>query len=212
MYWRRPLVIWLIVAAWSTPPLSAQQLVDHVVARIEGYAITLTDVQAALGLGAIEVPPGADPLEAGTQQMVDRQLLLAEVQRFPPPEPDAAAVTREIARLKMHAGARLPALMESTGLTEQRLDEIALDDLRVLAYLDQRFGTSVQVSDDEVAQYYRTHESEFTSGRELMPFDEAEEVARQRASADRRRVTVDQWLRDLRARADVSINPSAPAR
>ena len=100
--------------AWS-PALSAQQLLDRVVARVEGYAITLTDVQAALGLGAIQAPPGADPIEAGTQQMVDRELLLAEVRRFPPPEPDDAAVVREIARVRMNAGARLPALVSPPG-------------------------------------------------------------------------------------------------
>ena len=142
---------------------SAQQLIDRVVARVEGFAITLTDVQAALGLGAIQAPADADPIEAGTQLMVDRQLLLAEVQRFPPPEPDAAAIASEIARLKMNAGPRLPALMQSTGLSDQAIRDIALDDLRVLAYLDQRFGTTVQVSDDEVAQVLsRACQSEFT--------------------------------------------------
>jgi hypothetical protein len=200
---------WLVATAfvlWLSP-VSAQQLLDRVVARVEGRAITLTDVQAALGLGAIQAPPGADPIAAGTQQMIDRQLVLAEVLRFPPPEPDAAATTREVARLKMNAGARLPALMESTGLTEERIREFARDDLRILAYLDQRFGATVQVSDEEVARYYRDHEAEFTRGGDLMPFEEADPVARQRASSERRRVTIDQWLRDLRARADISINP-----
>jgi hypothetical protein len=193
--------------AWLSP-LTAQQLLDRVVARVEEYAITLTDVQAALGLGAIQVPPGADPIETGTQQMIDRQLLLAEVLRFPPPEPSAAAVDREETQLKMRAGARLGALMQSTGLTEERIREIARDNLRILDYLDQRFGTTVQVSDEEVARYYREHEPEFTRGGSLMPFDEAEPVARQRAGSDRRRVTIDQWLRDLRSRADIAINPS----
>ena len=160
-------------------------------------------------MASIQAPPGADPIEAGTQQMIDRQLLLAEVQRFPPPEPDAGRRrSREVARLKMNAGARLPALMQSTGLTEERIRDIARDDLRILAYLDQRFGTTVQVSDEEVAQYYRDHEPEFTRGGDLTPFDEAEPVARQRASSERRRATIDQWLRDLRARADIAINPS----
>ena len=203
-------VRWLVLATCmlSLSPLTAQQLLDRVVARVEGYAITLTDVQAALGLGVIQVPPGADPIETGTQQMIDRQLLLAEVQRFPPPEPSAAAADREVTQLKTRAGAGLGALMQSTGLTDERIREIARDNLRILDYLDQRFGTTVQVSDEEVARYYREHESEFTRGGDLTPFDEAEPVARQRASSERRRVTIDQWLRDLRSRADIAINPS----
>ncbi len=188
---------------------SAQQLLDRIVARLDGNAITLTDVQATLGLGVIQAPAGADPIESGAQQMIDRQLLLAEVQRFAPPEPDAAAIAREIARLTMNAGARLPALMQSTGLSDAQIREIARQDLRILSYLDQRFGPTVQVSDEEVAQYYRTHEADFTRGAEPMPFDEAEPIARQRASDERRRATIEQWIRDLRTRAEVAVNPIA---
>ena len=202
--------LWLVVATCvlSLSPLAAQQLLDRVVARVYGYAITLTDVQAALGLGVIQAPPGADPIEAGTQQMIDRQLLLAEVQRFPPPEPNPMTVDRAVEKLKMSAGARLMALMQSTGLTEARIRDLARDELRIFDYLNQRFGATVQVNDEEVARYYREHEPEFTRGGDLTPFDEAEPVARQRASSERRRATIDQWLRDLRSRADVAINPS----
>jgi len=192
--------------------VSAQQLIDRVVARVDGYPITLTDVQAALGLGLIQPPPGSDPIAAGTQQMIDRQLELSEVQRFPPPEPNPAAVAREAARLKMNAGARLAALMQSTGLSEQRITDIARDNLRIAGYLDQRFGTAVQVRDEEVANYYRTHEAEFTRGGETVPFEEAEPVARQRVSDERRRMTVDQWIRDLRSRADVVVNANPGSR
>lgn len=185
----------------------AQKLLDRVLARVDGFPITLTDVQTAIGLGVIQVPQGQDPIAAGMQQVIDRQLELTEVQRFPPPEPDRASIDREAARLKMNGGARLPALMQSTGLTEQRIADIARDNLRIAAYLDQRFGTIVQVSDDEVAAYYRTHEAEFTRGGDAISFEEAEPMARQRVSNERRRATVEQWIRDLRSRADVARNP-----
>src|SRR5205809_1032887 len=143
-----PRLVLGILMLWLSA-LHAQQLIDRVLARVDGAPLTLTDVQTALGLGLIQVPAGSDPVVAGTQQMIDRQLELVEVQRFPPPEPDRASVTREIARLKMNAGARLPALMQSTGLSEQRINDIARDNLRIAGYLDQRFGTAVQVSDEE---------------------------------------------------------------
>jgi len=189
---------------WLSTP-SAQQLLDRVLARVDGVPITLTDVQAAIGLGIIEVGSG-DAIADGTQQMIDRQLELTEVQRFPPPEPAADAVARETARLKMNAGPRLPRLMQSTGVTDQRIADMARDNLRIAGYLDQRFGTTVQVSDEEVAAYYRTHEAEFTKGGVSVPYEDAEPVARQRVSSERRRAIVSQWLRDLRSRADVGVN------
>jgi hypothetical protein len=199
---------WLVLSSFMLwlSPVSAQQLLDRVLARIDGAPLTLTDVQAAIGLGVVQLPPGPDAMAAGTQLMIDRQLELTEVQRFPPPEPDATPVAREAARLTMNAGARLAALMQSTGLTEQRISDIARDNLRIAAYLDQRFGTVVQVSDEDVATYYRTHEAEFTRGGDTIPFEEAEPTARQRVSNERRRATVEQWIRDLRSRADVAIN------
>jgi len=201
--------VWLVVAivtVWLSHP-AAQTLIDRVLARIDGAPLTLTDVQTAIGLGLILVPPGADAMAVGTEQMIARQLELTEVQRFPPPEPPPAAVVAEAARLKMNAGARLTLLMQSTGLTEERITDIARDNLRIAGYLDQRFGTVVQVSDEEVAAYYRTHEAEFTRGGDAIPFEEAVPAARQRASSERRSAIVGQWIRDLRSRADVSMNP-----
>jgi len=199
-------LVFAIVMLWR-PALHGQQLLDRVLARVDGVPITLTDVQAAIGSGIIQVGSG-DAIAEGTQQMIDRQLELTEVQRFPPPEPSPDAIARETARLKMNAGSRLPMLMQSTGLTEQRIADMARDNLRIAGYLDQRFGTTVQVSDEEVAAYYRTHEAEFTNAGVAIPYEDAEPVARQRVSSERRRAIVTQWLRDLRSRADVAVNPS----
>jgi hypothetical protein len=202
---RKSLRLWVSTASWLVAVClshaSAQVLIDRVLARIDGAPLTLTDVQAAIGLGVVQ-----GSIEAGTQQMIDRYLELGEVQRFPPPEPSPAAVAAEAARLKMNAGARLQALMQSTGVTDQRITDIARDNMRIAAYLEQRFGTSVQVSDEEVANYYRAHEAEFMRGGEALPFEESEAIARQRASDERRRAIIDQWLADLRSRADVTVN------
>jgi hypothetical protein len=201
-------ITWLVCASfvlWLSCP-SAQQLLDRVLARVDAVPITLTDVRAAIGLGIIQVGSD-DAIADGTQQMIDRQLELAEVQRFPPPEPSPDAVARETARLTMNAGPRLPMLMQTTGLTQQRITNMARDNLRIDGYLDQRFGTSVQVSDDEVAAYYRTHEAEFTKAGGTVPYEEAEPIARQRVASERRRAIISQWIRDLRSRAGVVVNP-----
>jgi len=203
--WRRPRLVLAIVLLWL-PLTHAQQLLDRVLARVDTVPITLTDVQSAIGLGIAEIG-SADAIAEGTQRMIDRQLELTEVQRFPPPEPPPDAVAGETARLKMNAGPKLPMLMRSTGLTEQRIADMARDNLRIAGYLDQRFGTIVQVSDDDVAAYYRAHETEFTSGGVVLPYEDAIVLARQRVSSERRRAIVEQWIRDLRSRADVTVNP-----
>jgi (p)ppGpp synthase/HD superfamily hydrolase len=114
--------------------------------------------------------------------------------------------------MKMRAASGLSALMTSTGLDEARLQLLARETLRIRAYIAQRFGTSVQVTEDEARKYYEEHPAEFTRDGVLMPFEGAESLARQRASAERLRATIDQWVRDLRMRSEVVIPGSANQR
>ena len=198
---------WLIGAllvAWPLP-VSGQQLLERVVARVNGYAITLTDVRAAFALGVVEAPAGADGEAVATDRLIDRQLVLAEVSRFAPPEPDAVLIATEAARIAARAGSGLAVLMASTGIDEASIRDIARDNLRIQAYLDQRFGATVQLTEDEVTQYYRIHPDEFTRDGILAPFGEVEARVRTRAGEERRAALVTQWVRDLRARADVSM-------
>jgi hypothetical protein len=173
---------------------------------VNGQAITLSDARAAIGLGLVKATSGEDPITAAMEHLIERQLLLGEVARFSPPEPDAAAVAREQSSItRAVAGADLETLMKTTGLDEERITEIARDNLRIEAYLNQRFGVTMQASQDETAQYYRSHPEEFLRDGKPIPFDEAEPMARQRSSTERRQSTILQWLRNLRQRADVTV-------
>jgi hypothetical protein len=201
------LCVSVVCLGWLAADVEAQQLLDRVVARVNGAAITLTDVNAAIGLGMIEVVGPERPQDAARRQLIDRQLILAEVARFAPPEPDAAAIDAEVAAMKARASGRFDTLLQSTGLDEQRIRELARDTLRIQAYLIQRFGANVQVSEVEVEQYYRGHPEEFTRGGVLIPFEEALPLARERAAALRRQALIAQWLRGLRERADIAERP-----
>jgi hypothetical protein len=198
-----------VAAAAAGDAQAGGQLIDRVLARVDGNAITLTDVQAALGLGLVQPRPGEDPETSAREQLIEHELLLAEIARFPPPEPAAADIEKEIASLEANAGRRLEALMQATGLDAQRIREMARDTLRIQAYLNQRFGTAAAISEDDARQYYDTHPAEFTRGGNVLPFLEVQADARQRASDERRRTLVTQWVRDLRTRANVVITKPA---
>lgn len=143
---------WVLVAGLVTVGLPAQQLLDRVVARVNGTPLFLSDVRAAAGLGLVA---GADEAEQA-RRMVRRQVLLGEVMRFPPPEPPAADVAAEVARMK----GRLrdaAAFQREHGLTDAEVQSLARDSLRIEAYLTQRFGPSR--APDAVEQWARDLES-----------------------------------------------------
>jgi hypothetical protein len=182
-----------------------QELLDRVLARVNEEPITLSDARAAIALGMIEQTQGVDPLVSAVPQLIERRLVLAEVARFAPPEPDIASLNSQVNAIKTRVGSpeQLAALEKSTGVGDAQIREIARDDLRIRAYLNQRFGSSVQATDEDAAAYYRAHLDEFRVNGQVTPYAEAEPVARQKAAAERRAAIIFQWMRELRQRADV---------
>ena len=192
--------------------VSAQQLLDRVLARIGTEAITQTDVQALLEFGLIDARSATDP--AAVQLAIDRQLTLNEVARFPPSEPRANEVDQQLAEMKARVGGRLDAVMQATGLDESRVRGLARDTLRIRSYIQQRFGIKAQVGEDEARKYFDEHRDEFTRNGTPLTFEEAAADARQRAAAVRVQSAIAQWLQDLRGRSDVvlvmSASPATP--
>ena len=133
--------LWLVASTSSgwLPVVSAQQLLDRVVARVGPTAITQTDVDAAVAFGVVD-PKAGDPVKL----MIDRRLMLAEVNRFPPPEPDFRAIQALMVNMKTAAGPDVNAVMKRTGVDDNRLSELARETLRIQSYVLQRFGTTAR--------------------------------------------------------------------
>ena len=193
-----------IFAAW-VPLVQGQELLDRVVAQVNGDSITLSEVRVAVRLALIEVPSDVDPVPAAVRALINRHLMVIEVDRFPPIEPELYILEREVERLRTTVGNSLDVeeFIRLNGLTGTEIYELARENLRIQAYLNQRFGTTVYVTEEEVAQYYSDHPDEFQRDGEPMTFSDAAPVARERASVVRRQITIEQWLRDLRDRADI---------
>lgn len=128
-------------------PTSAQQQLDRVVARIGTSALTQTDVDAALAFGVVDRQAG-DPVK----QMIERRLMIVEVNRVPTPEPAEMAINELVVKMKATAGAQAAAVMKRTGVDEKRLAEFARETLRIQAYIAQRFGGGPR-SDQQRAQW-----------------------------------------------------------
>jgi hypothetical protein len=192
----------------ATVPAGAQQLLDRVLARIGTEAITQTDVQALVEFGLIDAKLPTEP--AAIRQAIERQLELKEVARFPPPAPAPAAVDQQYAAMTARVGARLDEVMRLTGLDEERVRALARDTLRIRQYLDQRFGITTQVSEEEALKYFEANRDRFTRNGQVLTFEQAAAEARQGAAAERLGRAVTQWLQDLRTRSDVVLVTSNP--
>jgi hypothetical protein len=118
------------------------EVIDRVLAVAGGEVILLSDVRAAGSLGLIDVGGAADPTAAILARLIDRTLVIAEVNRYAPPEPEPQAVDDEvrIVRERFATAQAYLAALADCGLDEPLLRERVRQNLRIRAYLDQRFG------------------------------------------------------------------------
>jgi hypothetical protein len=118
-------------------------VIDRIMAVVSGQPITLSDVSAARQFGLVSVPAGtADPIAYTLDRLIERTLILAEVERFQPPEPDPIEITIRVDELERRAGsgAALEQALSVVGMARDQLRRYFRDDLRITTYLHQRFG------------------------------------------------------------------------
>jgi len=162
--------------------VSAGETIDRVLALVAGQLITLTDVTAARDLGLVSADAAADPVRAVLSKLIDRELILAEADRYAPPEPDTEAIDREIERVRarFQSPQAFDLALARSGIDEKHLRETLREDLRIGAYLDQRF--TVPGGPGSLG----------SPGSPGSP-----------GSEDRRQALVGEWLAGLRRRADI---------
>ena len=183
------------------------EVIDRMLAVVAGDVVLQSDVRAAREFGLVSFDssaPDADREVLG--RLIDRALVLAEVDRFTPPEPDAVAVDRLVAavRARFATDQQYAATLARVGIEERHLRERVRQDLRMTAYLEQRF-TTAPPSEDDLSRYYREHPASFTRGGVLVPFETVRPEIVQAVTAETRRVVVDEWITGLRRRADIRI-------
>ena len=198
------MLVCVLILAGGFPAVAASEIIDRVLAVAAGNLIMLSDVTAALEFGLVGPGPAPDPVRDTLSRLIDRAIILAEVERYAPPEPDAVAVDRELQAVR--SGFASPEAFDQAlaraGVNEKHLRETLRQNLRIRAYLDQRF-TVASPTDEEVGRYYREHQQEFSRDGAIVPFDQARQGVVQAIRTERRRMLVDDWVAGLRRRAEI---------
>ena len=209
----------------SAQAAAADQLVDRIVAIVDGEVITLGQLRRALALASTELggdiatcgQPGAatTPDDTNTLEnraldcMIDGLLMFQHVRRFP-----QFGVRRETIDA---AYADLVAGFPTRDAFEQELrrwglslNEVRYDlerQLLVANYIQARYRDLVDVRDDEVRRYYDevlAPEMERT-GEQLPALEAVEEEIRLVLRATEVNRRVEDWIADLRRRADIVV-------
>lgn len=189
--------------------ITQPELLDRTLALVGSRPITLSDVRAALALGLIDPRLGASGPAIGDTvgALINRELILREVQRYAPAPPTESAVDARIEeiRKRLASGASLERVLDANGISEVRLRAWVRDDLRGEAYLAQRFASASSPTEAEISTAYAESRAQFDQTGQT--FEQASTIIRDRLIAARRQSLILDWILDLRRRTDVVILP-----
>lgn len=185
-------------------PQSQVNVLDRILAIVNGEVVTLSDVRAARQLTLIA---GADRLtdEQLLDALIERRLTINEVARYTPAEPAATAVAARRAEWEasLARGVTPAAALATVGMREAALMDWFRADLRLAAYLDQRFTAAAQPTRQQAQAYFQQHAADFTVNGLTPPFADVEPEVRRRVAAERRAARIHDWIESLKQRAEI---------
>jgi hypothetical protein len=197
----------LFVALLGAAGSLRAEVIDRILAVVDTQIITLSDVRAALRFALVPEDVSVDPIAAVLQRLIDRRLMLAEVDRYAPPEPAPAAVEAAIAVVerRFKDPLEMEIALNQAATSREELRRWVRDTLRLETYFQQRFSTVVQPSEDEILRYHREHPAEFTVSGKVQSLEAVRDAVRTAVIREQREVLVKQWVEGLRRRGAVQV-------
>ena len=186
-----------------------QDLIDKVVATVDRQLIMLSDVRAVTELGVLAMGSNEGSETQVTSRLINRILILVEVDRFLVSEPRQTSIQRRVDELKEHHSTvkSFETAWKSVGMTEERLYRLIRNDLRIEGYLRQRFTSTAEPTNAELVQYHKENEDLYIHYGSRLPFNDARELVRDDLLEERRQVIIENWIARLRESVEIVYVP-----
>lgn len=194
-------------------PSTGQELVDKILAVVNGEVITLTDVRIADEFSLFSGGPenGAEGTREILERYIDQKLVLQISGR------EVFVRGEEIdAFLRQMAGKiGYPAAnekLESFGLAWDDLRNYIREHIIFQKIIEQKFNKSVVISLDEIESYYnRVYlPVQKEKGKPVRPMMEILDVIESVLREQKVREQVDNWIEGLRRRAEIQVKWNSP--
>jgi len=179
------------------------ELIDRIAVSVGNRVITESDLNRQIRVIAFQ--DGVQPdfssanKHAVAAKMIDQKLIQRELETSRYPQANAADLMPAIAEFKKthyKDDAEYRRALAEYKITEQDLMDVLLWERTLLQFVEIRFETGVQLTDQEPADYARQNK--------ISMQDAARAMTSARADQE-----MDQWLRDVRRRTDVIVHEEA---
>ena len=184
-----------ILAGLLAAPGAAQgNVVERILAVVDGRPLLLSEVRVLERLRGLDRKAAVDAL-------IDERLMFREAARLP----QAVVTAEEEERAYHDLAARVPP---GAGATEDDLRRLARRQTAILKYIAFRFRPQVRVEETEVRAAY---DQEQAARPDIPPFETAAAEVRARLEAALLDERIEEWVRELRAGAEIRYNALPPS-
>jgi hypothetical protein len=179
----------------------AQQVVDRIVARIEGDIILLSDVDKLSHYQQF-LDGKSQTNEEILQLLIDQWVVRTEAETSRFPAPSAADVQRNVERVRKSFASpeEFETRKNEAGLTDAEISEMAGAQLYLSNYLDSRFRPSVQIDPKAIEDYYQTGVVARAKARGVQPptFEAARDLIQEFLVQQGINDEANRWLKESR--------------
>jgi peptidyl-prolyl cis-trans isomerase SurA len=211
----------------SANPVAAASpvVLDSVVAVANKHAILSSDIDDEIRLSVLDpnlIGEGALTRQQALDQLISRALIEQQIrgEDIDAIEPSQDEVNTRLNQIRQ----QLPACVHQNcatdagwklflaahGLTSERVESYLRYRLEILSFIEQRFRQGIQVSPQQIDEYY--HETllpQYKSGETIPPLDQVAPRIQEILLEQQVNVLFDAWLTNLRGQGDVEILDSS---
>jgi peptidyl-prolyl cis-trans isomerase SurA len=204
-------VVTLIVA----PLLRAGEVLDRLVATVNGHAILQSDWNNELqyecfmsGRTLHDLTP--EDRRAAFERLIDQELLheQADGADFKPASPEQIAAEVDGVKIQytqQHPGRPWATALQDSGISEVEIETHVANELNSLRLVDARLRPSIQIDLASIQDYYdRELQPKFTNGQRIT-LQEAAPKIREILLQERMNALLNSWLETLRSQAKIHI-------
>jgi len=207
------LVTFVTTAGGQQQPPGEVEVVDRMMATVNGLLITYSDLlwQLALQPGTPVDSPRKEDLAAALERLIDQRLVLQEAEKLPHVHANEKEIDEALSDLvkRFPSQAEFQQRMSRVGLTAGQLREIVHDRLDMEKYLDFRFRSFTVVTPQEVESYYREvyvpRLRKQSPGRIVPKLEEVRDEIGKRMMEDKVASDTAEFLDEARTTAQITI-------
>jgi len=206
---RRAILISILLFGLA-PVLSAQRVVDRIVARIEDDIITLSEVRE-LGRFQQLIEGHSEAGPKLLEKLIEQWIVASEAEASRFPHPATKDVSQELARLEQQSGGpnAFRARLGELGLTQAEARRQLGRQVWLTRYLDYKFRPAAQIDDAQIERYYRDELAPHLTagGQTVPPLDDVREQIRELLVQRDISQRADRWLEETRPRLHIELEP-----